>query len=477
MSSVPERGLLWRVTLATAVAIAVVGLLGALAGAHLSARASMKGIERRAAVLASMVRARLNESPAERHAEVVTRMQARIGGVVTLVDRDGRALADAPTPTDWSRRLVEPGDRQGQVTWNDRTYYVIVMPVAGTINRLVVAVPVTSSRGAVVELLIDVFTVLLTLGALGVAAALIVARDIVTDVRAITRRALQMASREPAAALEPLPVRALDEVGELVAAFNRLQRRFAEELDAHRAAIARLEDAERRKEALIATLRHELRTPLNAIIGFAELLLSGVDGELSDAQREDVEVIARSGKHLLNLVDDVLDLSAIASGRFVVEMRPVDLVALSREIARETEGQARPRGISIAVSGVPHAIAEGDVVSLRRAITNLVQNAIQYARSNVSIVVDLMGRDATVAVTDDGPGIRPADIKRLFKPFERGRTGESTRAGAGLGLAITVALVELHGGTLRAESELGQGSTFTVTLPLRPTALAQAGFE
>jgi signal transduction histidine kinase len=412
-------------------------------------------------------------------AALATRLSSRVGSVITLIDPEGASIPGAPA---WrlprGSLLVRLDHAHGEVRSDDRDYMLATETVvhSGTAHHLLVAVPAVGSRGALPALLFKLITVLSMLGALGVAAALIVTRDITTDVRAIARRALEMAAGE-AAVLVPLPVRALDEVGALVAAFNRLQRRFADELEAHKTALARLEDAERRKEALIATLRHELRTPLNAIIGFAELLLSGVDGELSTAQSEDVELIARSGRHLLNLVDDVLDLSAIASGRFTIEPQPVDLVAIAREVAREAAGFARRRKVEIAVEGASRAIVEGDPLSLRRAVTNLVQNAIEYAGGRVVVTVELVGRTATVAVTDNGPGISPRDLKRLFKPFERGRSGEHARSGAGLGLAITVALAELHGGTLGAESEVGKGSTFTMTLPLRPTALQQAGFE
>jgi signal transduction histidine kinase len=470
--------LLWRVALATAAAVAVIALAAGLVGAQLATASARAGIERRASLLAVMTAARLSETPAEQRGILAERTMARVAGVVTVLGPDGFAVPGAPpSPLPVRDPLLRADHARELVQWNDKRYFVATEAVSfdGARHVVLVAMPLQPRPGEVARLLLAMLTVLLAIGALGVAAAIVVARDIATDVRAITRRARAMATGE-AAALEPLPVRAYDEVGELVEAFNRLQRRFADELDAHRAALARLEDAERRKEALAATLRHELRTPLNSVIGFAELLLSGVDGELSDAQREDVEVIARSGRHLLHLVDDVLDLSAIASGRFAIEPEPVDVVVLVREVAREAMGWARRRKVRLRVDGVPVAIVDGDVTSLRRAITNLVQNAIEHAGGEVVVDVQVAGRTATVSVRDNGPGIKPGDLKRLFKPFERGRTGEGPRAGAGLGLAITVALLELHGGSLRAESEVGKGSTFIATLPLRPEALAQAGF-
>jgi two-component system sensor histidine kinase ChiS len=475
----PERSLLGRVAILTAAAVLLVAMATTLVGVQLAALAARDGIERRASLLAVMTSARLAEVPPAQWSLLTERLTARVGAIVTVVSPRGFAIAGAhESPIAPGDALLATEHPRGEVSYSDQSYFVAGEPLSGpgaAPQRVLVAMPLAASRAQVPQLLLGLFGVLAVIGALGVASAFVVARDIVTDVRAIARRALSMTTGE-AAAVEPLPVRALDEVGELVESFNRLQRRVADELETHKAALARLEDAERRKEALIATLRHELRTPLNSIIGFADLLLSGVDGDLTELQREDVDVVARSGRNLLQLVDDVLDLSAIASGRFSIETRPCDLVAIAREVAREAAGSARRKNVSLEVDGVPNALVEGDPLSLRRAITNLVQNAIDYAGGRVHVEVQVDGRTATVAVLDNGPGIRSQDLKRLFKPFERGRSVEAARAGAGLGLAITVALLELHGGRLAAESEVGKGSKFIATLPLRPTALEQAGF-
>lgn len=474
-----ERGLLFRVTLATAVAVAIIAVAATLVGSQLSTITTRAGIERRASLLSVMIAARLREVPVSQWGALADRMASRLGAIVSVVGARGVPIEDSPrSPVGMSDPMLRLDHARGEVVYNDEAYFVATEAVSVTTERrhVVVGFPLAADRGAIQDLWVSLFAVLGGIGALGVAAALVVARDIATDVRAITRRALSMAAGE-AAALEPLPVRAQDEVGELVAAFNRLQRRFGDELDAHKAALGRIEDAERRKEALIATLRHELRTPLNSIIGFAELLLSGVDGELSTMQREDVDVVARSGRHLMQLVDDVLDLSAIASGRFTVETRPVDLVTIARDVVREAMGSARRKNIALRVEeAAPDAVVEGDPVSLRRALTNLVQNAIQHARGEVVVEVAIDGRWTHVAVSDNGPGIPARDLLRLFKPFERGRTGEGSRSGAGLGLAITVALLDLHGGKLRADSTVGKGSRFVASIPLRPTALDQAGF-
>jgi signal transduction histidine kinase len=415
--------------------------------------------------------ARLIVTPSAQRATLLSRVQARSGTLVAVVRPDGSPLRN----TDLFTRIATTRPPSGRSVFalddGDRRLLVASEPVVLDERDYLVLAAVPRPSGAGYALGIELSTLLVLLTALGLSAAIIVARDVSSDVRSITARARKMTAGE-ANSLRALPVHARDEVGALVSAFNRLQREIATEIDHHREALARLDDAERRKEAQIATLRHELRTPLNSIIGFADLLLSGVDGALSDAQREDVEAIARSGKHLLHLVDDVLDLSAIASGRFSIERKPVDLAAIVSEVVREAQGQARLRRITIEHKSAEPTIVEGDPTSLRRAITNLVQNALQHCRSRVSVELESDVREARVHVRDDGRGIRPQDMKRLFKPFERGRDG----GGTGLGLAITVALLELHDGKLGAESIEQQGSTFTAIVPLQETALSQAGF-
>jgi two-component system cell cycle sensor histidine kinase PleC len=251
--------------------------------------------------------------------------------------------------------------------------------------------------------------------------------------------------------------------GALHGAVDAWGRRFAEERARHREALTRLEETERRREAWLATLRHELRTPLNAIVGFTELLAAEVEGPLTDAQREDVDTIGNAGGHLRSLVEDVFDLSAMTTGTFPVTRVRANVAAVVRDVVREAEGLARTRGVSLRWEGPAEAEAWVDAVAIRRALTNLVVNAIEHAGGAVAVTLAASAATLTVAVRDNGPGIAPGELKRLFRPFERGRTAEAR--GAGLGLAITLGLVEMHGGTLSAHANDDRGSTFTVTLP------------
>lgn len=331
----------------------------------------------------------------------------------------------------------------------------------------VMVVEVWGPRGEVwgdVKLLsLRLLAVLLLMGGASVAASWAMARDIVVEVEAVTTQAGRMARGE-ARAFDRVVVRARDEVGALVAAFNQLQERFEEEGELHRESLARLEVEDKRREAMVATLRHELRTPLNAVLGFAELLLSGVEGELTESQREDIDAIAQAGRHLRRLVDDVFDLSAMANGRFALSREGCDLAAVAREVVREAEGVGRSKGVTLVLEGCDEARAWVDPVAMRRALTNLVLNAVEHAGGAVRVrLTESEGGGWNIEVEDNGPGIPAGELRRLFRPFERGRTAEAR--GAGLGLAITLGLVELHGGTLSATARTEGGSTFTVSLP------------
>jgi len=421
----------------------------------------------RASLLALVTANRVAQTPPAARCPLLHEVAAREGVRVVLrvgVGGPGRSLCG----------LVWPTGLQGGLRVTTAT---VVSGVAGRwavaheplVARdldpmvLSVAVALPDLRRAWSRLALELVLALAAAAVAGIAASALVARDLATDVRAAAGLAARMARGEMQA-VAALPMHTPDEVGALLAAFNRLQGRFAAESAQHREALVRLDDNERRREATAATLRHELRTPLNSIVGFADLLLSGADGPLTDPQREDVAVIAQAGRNLLRMVDDVLDLSAMAAGRYALRFDPCDVAEITREVVREAQGVARTRGVTVTLEGSPRALRRADSVALRRAFTNLVFNAVEHGGTRVTVT--LLARPdggLAVAVRDEGPGIAAAELRRLFKPFERGRSAEAR--GAGLGLAITLGLVELHGGTLSAHSEVGAGSTFTITLP------------
>jgi len=447
MNRADRDGLSSRTLTATLTGLCLVGALAAAVGVERTASFAREGRDRELALLAVSAAARMQPLAPELRARLAAALSLRARVSVEVVPAAHPRARGAPR-----RYRVREGGRPLHVA-SERL---------GDAQALVVSAPEDSPRELLIALLAKVAAVLLAAGALGVVTSLAVARDIAVDVRAITAHARRMLPGDSDVAAD-LPVQGGDEVGALVGAFNRLQRVFTAEVARHRAALAALEETERRREAWAATLRHELRTPLNAIKGFADLLRAEIDGPLTPAQREDVDAVASAGAHLLRLVDDVLDLSAIASGRYQIERRACDVGALTREVVAEAQGIARGRDVALSVEAEDAAEVYGDPVALRRALTNLVVNAVTHAGGTVRVSVARRAGEVAVAVDDNGPGIAPGELRRLFRPFERGRSAEAR--GAGLGLAITVALVDMHGGNLSAQSEVGRGSTFTVHLP------------
>ena len=258
----------------------------------------------------------------------------------------------------------------------------------------------------------------------------------------------------------------------LVAATRDVSERKAHEAELERARDA-AEEASRAKTEFLANMSHELRTPLNAVIGFADILSGELFGKLSEARyREYARLIHESGKHLLNVVNDILDMSKVEAGKFRLVKEPVDvgaLVALSCDIMRHAAEQRSLALIADVASGLPALPA--DRRTCKQMLLNLIANAIKF--TDPGGVVRVSAREAQgnieLSVADNGIGIAKQDLPKLGDPFVQannayGRAGHGT----GLGLSVVSALAELHGGRLMLESTLGQGTTATIILPCRP---------
>jgi signal transduction histidine kinase len=228
---------------------------------------------------------------------------------------------------------------------------------------------------------------------------------------------------------------------------------------------------DRLKNEFLASMSHELRTPLNSIIGYAEVMLDGVDGELPDEAMEDVQAIYDSGKHLLSMINDILDLAKIEAERLELDRTALPLAVVVDEVQRATAILVKDKPVEIKVelpAELPSIYA--DHVRLRQILNNLVSNAVKftsegYVRITAQHVPD--ERVVTVSVEDTGIGIAPEHIEVIFERFRQVDGSSSRRAGGtGLGLNITKRLVEMHGGRIWVESELGKGSKFSFTMPV-----------
>jgi signal transduction histidine kinase len=318
-------------------------------------------------------------------------------------------------------------------------------------TRVVAAVPVIPIGGDVV----------LTFGLVGLAVALS-ALAIGGLVGASTARDLERVSstiddlRRGAKDLErtldltkPIVVASLDEVGDLAASLGRLRARLAPMLGDYRDSLARSQAADRARDAFLGLVSVELRSPLDEIIAASRALLDARAEPLTPEQRDDVNTVLSASNHLTDLIDEVLDVSAIASGQVTLRVSDVDLGALVTHVAKAQRPLVKSKGVEV-----------------RLLITNIISNAVKFTeRGAIDVVVRESAGRVEVRVKDTGPGI-PADaLPKLFREFVQLGSLKQRAHGTGLGLAICKRLVEAHEGEVGAESVVGEGSTFHVSLP------------
>jgi protein-histidine pros-kinase len=244
-------------------------------------------------------------------------------------------------------------------------------------------------------------------------------------------------------------------------------RRRSEELEEQN---FRIKAADRLKSEFLANMSHELRTPLNAVIGFAELLLDAKAGPLNPEQREYLNDILTSGQHLLQLINDVLDLAKIESGKMEFDAETFFVKKVVDEVSTVIAPTASKKNITINVEVSLNAVAMLDQRKFKQVLYNLLSNAVKFSYENGQVNV-IAGMDPQgqmrLEVKDFGIGIENGDLARIFRQFEQLESGLARRhQGTGLGLALTKKLVELQGGSITVESELGKGSTFTVQIPM-----------
>ena len=258
---------------------------------------------------------------------------------------------------------------------------------------------------------------------------------------------------------------------------------------------AELEDASRMKSEFLANMSHELRTPLNAIIGFSEVLGDGLLGDMTEKQRRFIGDIFKSGKHLLSLINDILDLSKVEAGKMLLDLDTVEIAPLLSNSLSIVKGQAAVRHVRLDMRVAEElGTLTADARKVKQIVYNLLSNAVKFtadggdvilradrvSRDDVGVLTsDWAGRTFPLAasdfseflrlsVTDNGIGMSPEGLEQLFKPFSQVDSGLARQfEGTGLGLAMVKLLVDLHGGVVAVESAVGKGSCFTVWIPMR----------
>jgi two-component system, NtrC family, sensor kinase len=319
-----------------------------------------------------------------------------------------------------------------------------------------------------------------------IATSVLLARNLARPIEAIQVAAAKIGSGSLDQRIE---VSSRDELGALADEFNRMAARLQAsyaglEQDVQErtrelaTALAELDEKSRELEAashhkseFLANMSHELRTPLNAINGFSQALRKQLFGEINAKQAEYLDDILGSARHLLSLIDDVLDLSKVEAGQVELEVEPFSLpAALERGVVMVRDGAAIG-GVRISFSSDPGIDrVMGDERRVRQVVFNLLSNAVKFtpAGGTVDVAAARFDGEVRVSVSDSGPGIAPEDQARIFEEFQQAAAGKEQREGTGLGLALSKRLVELHGGRMWVDSELGKGSTFVFTLPAQP---------
>jgi len=329
--------------------------------------------------------------------------------------------------------------------------------------------------------------------ALAVAASVLLARRMVTPIRALQASVARLGAGNLD---ERVALQTGDELQALGKEFDRmgerLRRSYAELEDqvaarTHelREALAQLEQqraeleaASRHKSAFLAAMSHELRTPLNAVLGFSEVLRRRRHGELNERQDRYVEEIQAAGQHLLALINDVLDLARIEAGRMELELAPCSLPEAIEAALAMVQVRAERAGLALSCCIAPEVgTITADERRLKQVLLNLLANAVKFtpAGGSVRLRAEIGDGAVQIAVQDTGIGIASEDQQRIFEEFRRVE-GSPVHEGTGLGLALARRFVELHGGEIRLQSAPGAGSTFTVTLPLSGP-IVQSGTE
>ncbi|MDI7275075.1 MAG: HAMP domain-containing sensor histidine kinase, partial [Anaerolineae bacterium] len=261
------------------------------------------------------------------------------------------------------------------------------------------------------------------------------------------------------------------ELEQTLQAFAHANRQLALANERTAALRAIAEESQRAKAAFVGNVSHELRTPLNMIIGLVELMVRHPEiytVVLSPKMRKDLETVHRNCEHLLDMINDVLDLSRVEAGRFPLHREPVSLQDVVRRSVAAVSPLLEQKQLGLLVT-IPEELppAYCDRTRIEQVILNLLSNAARYTQAgHIEVEVSYGSEQVLVRVTDMGPGIRPEDAQRVFDPFYQAASTRSEGGGSGLGLSISKQFVELHGGRMWLESKLGAGTSFYFSLPL-----------
>ncbi len=416
----------------------------------------------------------LSEADPEEWPELLTKATSACDCTMLIIGDRGTVSHAAPSQPLSVTQLVNLKSTSGTlVSGSERYFYFknrFAEPTSGRNIRpsLVVLQPQENVEPQKRALVSSVTTFAVLLLVLAGSVGWTLARDVQADVLFVTKRIAAMADDNDTPQAKAIPVRTIDQVGQLTASFNVLLSRFRAAELAYRQDLVEARSFDQDRTAFLSALSHELRTPLNAILGFADVLLHEIDGPLSSDARENLTIVRTSGEHLRSLIDDILALSALESGEFRLSREELDIYQTAQDVVTEARLAAMQKGIAVLLHPPRGAtIAAADRRRVRQILGNVIGNAVKFtSEGQVEVMVEGDIEWIVIVVKDTGPGIPDEQLDAIFEEFQQADSRKAQRMGTGLGLSITRRLTQMHGGTVRVASEVGRGSTFTIRLPV-----------
>ena len=251
---------------------------------------------------------------------------------------------------------------------------------------------------------------------------------------------------------------------------KELEQRVEERTKELNEAVLHLKDLDKLKSIFLASMSHELRTPLNSIIGFTGIMLMGLSGELNNEQKKQLEKVKNSASHLLNLINDILDISKIEAGKVDVYTEKINLRNIIKGVVDTVSPMTKEKNLEINYSLPKNIELESDERRLKQVLMNLVSNAVKYTeKGSVNITANVLkGGKVKIKVTDTGIGVSKEEMRKLFQPFQQIDSSlTKEQAGTGLGLYLSKKLITLLGGSIAVKSEHRKGSEFSFVHPLK----------
>jgi signal transduction histidine kinase len=423
-----------------------------------------------ARVLVRSLAPRLATTSEEDRGELVASSAQISGCILLVVDEIGTVLHAAPNQPLSQKALTSLANSKGKLSIHDREHRYQSEDLPDSKARLYALAPVPQIAARRSSLISSMATFALVLLAAAGFVGWAMARDVHSDVLYVRNTIFAMAKASGRTHVEAIPVRTIDQVGQLTAAFNMLLERFRAAERAYRQDLSQARSFEEDRSAFLAALSHELRTPLHAILGFTDVLLDELDGPLSEELRENLTIVRTSGEHLRSLIDDILTLSALESGEFSLSQEQVCVATVAREVVTEARVTAAQKGIEISLSASDNdeeTVAHVDRRRVRQILGNVVGNAVKFTNTGaVSVKVFAEDDSVFVEVQDTGPGIPEEHLESIFEEFRQADATNAPRVGTGLGLSISRRLLQMHGGSIHVKSTVGEGSLFKIQVPI-----------